>query len=87
MVDDFNGDGKPDLAVANQGSNTLSILIGDGTGRFAAPTTITTAGGPSALVGADFNGDGKLDLAIVNQSANTVSVLFGHGDGTFGTTP
>src|SRR5438445_13524919 len=35
-VGDFNGDGKQDLAVAN--SNTVSILLGDGTGGFSAPT-------------------------------------------------
>jgi hypothetical protein len=37
-VGDFNGDGKLDLAVANGGSNTVSILLGTGTGSFGAKT-------------------------------------------------
>ena len=37
-VGDFNGDGKQDLAVANCGSNNVSILLGDGAGSFSAAT-------------------------------------------------
>lgn len=81
---DFNGDGIPDLAVANQTDNTVSILLGKSSGGFAAHVDYATGASPVALVAADFNGDGKLDLAIVNSQANTVSILIGNGDGTFG---
>jgi hypothetical protein len=87
VIGDFDRDGKPDLAVVNQGSNTLSILLGDGSGRFSDPRSLLTPGSPSALVGADFNQDGKLDLMVVSQGSNSVSVLLGRGDGTFGVTP
>ena len=37
-VGDFNRDGNPDLAVANYGSNTVSVLLGNGTGGFGLRT-------------------------------------------------
>ena len=81
---DFNGDGRLDLAVANQASNNVSILLGDGAGGFGEPTQVATASAPVAVLTADFNGDGKPDLAIANQGANVVTVLLGKGDATFG---
>jgi RHS repeat-associated protein len=83
VVGDFNGDGKPDLAVANFGDNTVSILKGNGDGTFAAAVAYATAYFPDGVAIGDFNGDGKLDLAVVSDNAN-VSILLGHGDGTFG---
>jgi hypothetical protein len=77
---DFNGDGKPDLAVVNFGSNDVSVILntttpGATTASFAAQVTFAVGTGPIALVVADFNGDGKPDLAVVNSTSNTVSVL------------
>jgi Flp pilus assembly secretin CpaC len=83
VVGDFNGDGKLDLAVANQGDNTVSILLGNGDGTFQAQSTFATGLGPDAIVAADFNGDGKLDLAVANLTDNGISILSGNGDGTF----
>jgi hypothetical protein len=80
---DFNGDGKLDLAAANNGDNTVSVLLGNGDGTFQPQVTYATGSGPVGVAIADFNGDGKLDLAVVNQSANSVSILPGNGDGTF----
>jgi len=80
---DFNGDGKLDLTVTNQGDATVSILLGNGDGTFAAQRTFPTGAGPTAIVAGDFNADGKLDLAVANFTDNTISVLFGNGDGTF----
>jgi type II secretory pathway component GspD/PulD (secretin) len=85
VVGDFNGDGKPDLAVVNKTDNTVSILLGNGDGTFGAATTFPTGMAPIAVVTSDFNGDGKLDLAVVNQTDDTVSILLGNGDGTFQT--
>ncbi|HZR27543.1 MAG TPA: FG-GAP-like repeat-containing protein, partial [Terriglobales bacterium] len=89
-VGDFNGDGKPDVAVANFGSNIsfgdgVSVFLGNADGTFQAAVDYGSGTGPMAITAHDFNGDGKLDLAIANYSDNTVSVLLGKGDGTFQT--
>jgi VCBS repeat protein/HYR domain-containing protein/FG-GAP repeat protein len=83
-VGDFNGDGKIDLTVANGGSNSLSILLGMGTGSFGAKTDFGTGDVPVAVAIGDFNGDGNLDLAVANQGSDTVSILLGTGTGSFG---
>jgi FG-GAP-like repeat/Abnormal spindle-like microcephaly-assoc'd, ASPM-SPD-2-Hydin len=81
---DFNEDGKFDLAVAENGSNSVSILLGNGDGTFQAHVDYAVGMGPSSVVAADFNGDGILDLAVRNQApSNSVSILLGNGDGTF----
>jgi hypothetical protein len=83
VTGDFNADGKIDLAVANSGDNTISILLGNGDGTFTAQTPVTAGTGPDWLVTGDFNEDGKEDLAVVNSGSDTVSILLGNGDGTF----
>jgi hypothetical protein len=80
---DLNGDTKIDLAVANAGSNTVSVLFGNGDGTFAAPTNYGVGGEPKSVQAKDFNGDGKLDLVTANQGPGTVSVLINNGNGTF----
>lgn len=85
VAGDFNGDAKPDLGVANQTDNAISLLIGLGNGAFQAQTTINAGNAPSALAAVDLNKDGKLDLVVANKASNTLSVLLGNGDGTFGT--
>jgi hypothetical protein len=77
---DLNGDGKLDLVVTNGGDDTISVFLGNGDGRFFAPSTYVVGSGPRNIAIADFNGDGKLDLAVTYPS---VSVLLGNGDGTF----
>jgi len=84
-VGDFNKDGMPDFAVANNSDGTVSVFLGRANGTFKALTPISTGAStaPSALVVADFNGDGKLDLAVALNGANSVAVFTGKGDGTF----
>jgi hypothetical protein len=83
-VGDFNGDGIPDLAVANNGSNTVTILLGNGDGTFsAASASPATGSSPWSIAAGDFNGDGIPDLAVANYSSKTVTILLGNGDGTF----
>jgi hypothetical protein len=86
-VADVNGDGKPDLLTANNGSNTAGVLLGNGNGTFQTPTTYSTGAGsrPFGIVAADVNGDGKLDLLTANFDSKTAAVLLGNGDGTFQT--
>lgn len=80
---DFNGDTIPDLAVANQNSNDVSILLGTGTGSFGAATNFAVGSWPWSVVAADFTGDGIADLATSNQNSNNLSVLIGAGNGSF----
>src|SRR5690242_14931634 len=82
-IGDLNGDGKPDLAVANADTNTVSVLLGLGDGTFGSKTDYPTGGNGSAVAIGDLNGDGRPDLVIATGS-DAVSVLLGHGDGTFG---
>ena len=81
---DFNADGRKDLAVANYGSSTVSILLGTGTGAFGAKTDYAAGSGPSSVATGDFNADGKTDLAVANYTGNSVSILLGTGTGAFG---
>jgi hypothetical protein len=83
VAGDFNGDGHLDLAVANSGSNDVSILLGNGDGTFQPAVEYAVGQQPMSIVAGDFNGDGRLDLATANASSNDISVLLGNGDGTF----
>ena len=56
-------------------SDTVSILLGTGTGSFGAKTDFGTGASPLSVAVGDFNGDGKLDLAVANPVSNTVSIL------------
>ena len=83
MAGDFSGDGRTDLAVANLGSNDVSVLLGNGDGTFQNQVRYPAGTSPFALVAGDFSGDGRTDLAVANLGSNDVSVLLGNGDGTF----
>jgi hypothetical protein len=80
---DFNGDGVPDLAIANYYDDTVTILLGNGDGTFTPAALPATGAGPFAIVAGDFNNDGILDLATANFYANTATILLGNGNGTF----
>jgi hypothetical protein len=85
---DFNEDGKPDLAVANNVSGSISILKGNGDGTFTALSPIANLGSARALVVADFDRDHHDDIAVVDGAAQSrVDVYFGTGQGSFGFPP
>src|SRR5439155_18904413 len=86
-IGDLHGDGQPDLAVANYIISSVSVLLGNGDGSFAAHADFWTGSYPITLAIGDLNADGKPDLAVansVNPFTGTVSVLLGNGDGSFG---
>jgi hypothetical protein len=93
-VADVNGDGKPDLLVANEGSSTVGVLLGNGDGTFQSAIIYGSGGNyPLSIAVADVNGDGKPDLVLADLcdidcspvNGGVVSVLLGNGDGTFQT--
>ena len=96
---DVNGDGKPDLLVANgcyvntpdqpcPSSGSVGVLLGNGDGTFQKVTNYSSGGLLSWMAVADVNGDGKPDLLVSNQDGGSngqgsVGVLLNNGDGTF----
>jgi hypothetical protein len=74
-IGDLNGDGKPDLATANNETSTASVLLNSGDGKFQPELVYPTAAQNGSVAIADFNGDRKLDLATANPDNDTVSVL------------
>ena len=70
-VGDFDGDGRLDLAVANAGSNTISVLLGKGNGKFRAAPDVSAGLGPVFVAVDDFNGDGKPDLVVASLFSST----------------
>src|SRR5205809_6084246 len=84
LIVDVNGDGKPDILLANQSRNAVGVLLGNGDGTFQAPMNFDTAGNlPESIAVGDFNGDGKLDVAVAHFYSTNVTMLLGNGDGTF----
>jgi hypothetical protein len=80
---DFNEDGLADIAVANQGDGTVSVLLGNGDGTFQEQVPYQVGSEPVSVAAADVDGDGHPDLVVANRSEGNVSVLLGNGDGTF----
>ncbi|MBL8633657.1 MAG: VCBS repeat-containing protein, partial [Myxococcales bacterium] len=72
---DLNGDGKLDLVTANQGNDTVSVLLGNGSGGFSPSTALTTGNSPRNLVIGDINNDRLPDVVVSNGLANTLSVF------------
>ena len=79
----MNGDGRPDLVIANSNGPSVSILLGQADGTFGPKTDFLLQESPGVLVTGDFNGDGKIDVAVTGNSG--VTTLPGNGDGTLGT--
>ena len=83
-VGDWNRDTHPDLAVLENGSGSITTLLGSARGHFSVKASNPSVGTvPRGLTVGDFGGDGILDLATAGFASSTVSVLEGKGDGTF----
>jgi hypothetical protein len=80
---DFNNDTWQDVAVANWGSNNVTIYLNKGDGTFLSGVNYTVNTNPRSIVVSDFNNDSKLDLAVASWSSNNISILLGNGNGTF----
>jgi hypothetical protein len=79
VVRDFNNDDQLDIAVANYGTNDITILLGFVNRKFFDPITYSTGDSsqPSDLAVADFNNDNRLDIVVCNSNINTVNAFLG----------
>jgi hypothetical protein len=86
-VGDVNGDGTPDLLIANDGYGNipgkLGVLLGHGDGTFGTVTEYSAGVNPFAIALGDFNGDGHLDVVIADETQLRVEVLLNDGKGGF----
>ncbi|MGE5415013.1 MAG: FG-GAP-like repeat-containing protein [Syntrophomonadaceae bacterium] len=78
-VADFDGDGRPDLAVTTGGY--VSVLLGNGNGTFQAALEYPASPSPSAIAVGDFDQDGRMDVAVSDDQQNDVTILLGTGGG------
>ena len=70
VIADFNGDGKPDVAVANLKDSTVSLLLGNGDGTLQPAVVYLTGAGPESLA-AVAQGKGAADLVAANGNGGT----------------
>jgi ankyrin repeat protein len=80
---DLDNDGDLDIAVTNEYSDNLSILMNNGDGTFQPATYYYCSSRPMGIFCADLNRDSYLDLAVANWNSDYVSILLNKGDGTF----
>ena len=78
VVADFDQDSRQDVALADDVSNAVLLLRGDGTGSFGPPASFPLGAKPTGMASGDFNGDGRPDL-VVAGAAGGVEVLLGDG--------
>lgn len=80
-ITDLNGDGKQDLASADDYSGITAVYLGNGDGSFRSAQVFSVGATPMGITWGDFNGDGIKDLATADDA--TISILLGNGDGSF----
>ncbi|HVY46451.1 MAG TPA: VCBS repeat-containing protein, partial [Minicystis sp.] len=75
-IGDVDGDGDLDIAVANAGDDTVTLLINDGSGNFTPVTKALPAGSaPSRIAVGDLNADGTADLVLATAAPEGILVV------------
>jgi hypothetical protein len=84
VVSDFNNDNYLDIAVANYGTNSIGIFLGNGNGTFTdQKVCFLGSSRPLFVTVGDMNNDNRTDIVVANYGTNTVGILFGYGNGSF----
>ena len=85
VAGDFDRNGWTDLAHANAGRNSVTVLLnqGNGASNFLRTYDVPVGLGPFDLTTGDFNRDGMLDLAVTHGSGSSISILHGRAAGGF----
>jgi hypothetical protein len=78
---DLNKDGHADVITGNASDNTISVLLGTGSGSLGNATNIAVGTSPYSVCSADFNGDGNSDVAVAIGIGAGISILLGDGAG------
>lgn len=79
LATDMNNDGKLDVAVVNQLSNSINVLLNLGNWQFSVQQPQAVGVQPIAIATGDFDRDGKPDLAVANFASNNLSILVSSG--------
>jgi hypothetical protein len=95
VAGDFDGDGDLDVATANETSDDVSVLLGNGNGTLGSASQYAVVGSPTRIVAGDLDGDDRTDIVTASPAENSVSVLLASASGGFeaaddydvGTTP
>jgi FG-GAP-like repeat/FG-GAP repeat len=80
---DFDSDGRPDIAVANADTSTVTVILKAGTGKPGIVNNYAVGTFPLSVTTGDFTGDGKPDIVTASNSNSTISLLRNDGSGGF----
>jgi hypothetical protein len=81
IVADINGDGRPDVLVANESQGTIGVLLGNGDGSLQLLKSYSVGFQPAFIAAGEFDGSGKVDLAVAGASGNHLAILRNDGSG------
>ncbi len=78
VLSDIDADGKLDIIVTNNNSNTISVFKNtstSGTPSFASQVAFATGSYPFGIDEGDIDGDGRPDIVVANSSSNSISIF------------
>lgn len=84
-TDDFNNDGRIDLAVSYWNQDSIGVFIQKSSEPFGSAAIFSTGNQshPNSVAISDFNNDNRLDIAVTNSAIKNIGILLGYGNGDF----
>ncbi len=86
-IEDFDGDGWPDLVVTHLNRSVISLCLNDGTGSFLPVVPINVNLQPRYAVGSDVDADGDVDICVVHKESADLWILRNDGSANFMSNP